>query len=71
MLDEQSTSNPVFLAERAYRFLEEQIVTLKLKPGDIVADKSIAEKLGISRTPVREAILRVLSENSIRQRVAS
>ncbi len=71
MLDEQSTSNPVFLAERAYRFLEEQIVTLKLKPGDIVADKSIAEKLGISRTPVREAILRVLSENSIRPRFAS
>lgn len=65
MLENQPDDTPVSFAERAYRYLEEQIVTLKLKPGDIVADKSIAEKLGISRTPVREAILRLRNDQFV------
>src|SRR6516165_1098521 len=54
-LDEDAPS----LAGAAYRFIEEQIVTLRLKPGDIINDAELAEQLGFSRTPVREALLRL------------
>jgi len=47
------------LSGAAYRYIEEQIVTLRLKPGDIINDAEVAEKLGVSRTPVREALLRL------------
>ena len=47
------------LSGTAYRHIEEQIVTLRLKPGDIINDAEVAEKLGMSRTPVREALLRL------------
>ena len=47
------------LSGTAYRHIEEQIVTLRLKPGDIINDAEVAEGLGVSRTPVREALLRL------------
>jgi DNA-binding GntR family transcriptional regulator len=47
------------LSGSAYRFIEEQIVTLRLKPGDAINDAEVAEQLGVSRTPVREALLRL------------
>lgn len=50
------------LAEQAYRFLEEQLVTLKLSPGELIAEKDLMGKAGIGRTPVREAIQRLSSE---------
>jgi DNA-binding GntR family transcriptional regulator len=52
----------VSLAEQAYRLLEEQLVTLKLAPGELVAEKDLMEKAGIGRTPVREAIQRLSVE---------
>ncbi|MDH3902244.1 MAG: GntR family transcriptional regulator [Xanthomonadales bacterium] len=50
------------LAEQAYRLLEEQLVTLKLAPGELVAEKDLMEKAGIGRTPVREAIQKLSAE---------
>lgn len=50
------------LAEQAYRLLEEQLVTLKLAPGELIAEKDLMDKAGIGRTPVREAIQRLSSE---------
>jgi len=47
------------LAEQAYRLLEEQLVTLKLAPGGLIAEKDLMDKAGIGRTPVREAIQRL------------
>jgi DNA-binding GntR family transcriptional regulator len=44
------------LTERAYRLLEELIVTLQLAPGAVVSEASLAERLGIGRTPIREAL---------------
>lgn len=41
----------------AYRYMREKIILLSLKPGEALSDKLIAEELGMSRTPVREAIL--------------
>ena len=50
------------LAEQAYRVLEEQLVTLKLAPGQLIAEKDLMEKADIGRTPVREAIQRLSAE---------
>ena len=50
------------MAEQAYRLLEEQLVTLKIPPGELVAERDLMERAGIGRTPVREAIQRLSSE---------
>ncbi len=49
----------------AYRQLKEAIMTLKLSPGANIDEKRIAEQFGISRTPVREALLRLREEHLI------
>lgn len=50
------------LAEQAYRVLEEQLVTLRLAPGELVSEKDLMDKAAIGRTPVREAIQRLSAE---------
>ncbi len=40
----------------ALRQIRNNIIALKLKPGSIVSDNELAKELGMSRTPVREAL---------------
>ncbi|MFM0165255.1 transcriptional regulator, GntR family [Burkholderia sp. GAS332] len=47
------------LAEQAHQRLEELIVTLALAPGSVWSEASLAERLEIGRTPVREAAQRL------------
>ncbi|MGF6822543.1 DNA-binding GntR family transcriptional regulator [Microbacterium sp. ZKA21] len=47
------------LGDRVYEVLRDAIVAEQLEPGERVSDKEIAEALGISRTPVREALQRL------------
>jgi len=47
------------LTDRAYRELEEMIVTLQLTPGTILSEHTLALKLKIGRTPIREALQRL------------
>ena len=49
----------------AYAVIRENLVRLNLTPGSILNDVEIAEALGISRTPVREAINQLKSESEI------
>ena len=53
------------LAVRAYDILHEKIITMVLKPGEHVDEKALVEELGIGRTPVREALLRLASERLV------
>lgn len=41
----------------AFRVIKDNIVSLELRPGTLVSENEIAMELGISRTPVREAII--------------
>ena len=43
----------ISLTDRAYRKLEEMIVTLQLAPGAVVSETALSGKLGIGRTPIR------------------
>jgi DNA-binding GntR family transcriptional regulator len=50
------------LTEQAYRLLEEQIVTLRLKPGEVLSEQMLSANFKIGRTPVREALQRLARE---------
>ena len=54
------------LTERAYRALEEAIVTLALQPGEVVSEAQLSARLGIGRTPIREALQRLARERLVR-----
>ena len=41
----------------AYKILKRNIFELNLKPGSELSEKVIGEKLGMSRTPIREALI--------------
>lgn len=49
-------------AARAYQRLEQMIVTLELPPSSIATEGVLIEKIGLGRTPVREAIQRLAWE---------
>lgn len=53
------------LTERAYRALEELIVTLRLAPGTVVTETALGARLGIGRTPIREALQRLARERLV------
>lgn len=48
----------------AFRTLRKNIVMLKLVPGSMVSEKELADEMGISRTPTREALIE-LSKSQI------
>lgn len=50
------------LTDRAYRELEEAIVTLRIPPGAMVSEAQLSRRLGVGRTPVREALQRLARE---------
>ncbi len=52
-------------AAYVYRMLQDNILLLELKPGEVINEKQIAEELNISRTPVHEAVLKLKEENLI------
>ena len=51
--------------ETAYQRLRDRIIHLELKPGEVLNDKELAEQMGMSRTPVREAILMLSMANLV------
>ena len=51
--------------EQAYRSLRKRIVTDGFSPGEMIDDGYEAERLGMSRTPVREALLLLESEGLV------
>ncbi|MCD6436625.1 MAG: GntR family transcriptional regulator [Clostridiales bacterium] len=53
------------LGEVVFEYLRDEIMTGKLKPNQRLMENTIAEKLGVSRTPVREAIRKLEKENFI------
>jgi DNA-binding GntR family transcriptional regulator len=52
-------------ATKAYELLRERIVSLDLYPGDDIDENSLEQELGISRTPLREALIRLAAEGLV------
>lgn len=51
--------------ESAYRALLEDIVTLRLGPGQVLAEAALRQRLALGRTPIREALQRLASERLV------
>ncbi|WP_420180721.1 GntR family transcriptional regulator [Paenarthrobacter sp. TA1.8] len=49
-------------SDRAYSSLREDIIEWRLRPGTVLAEVEQSERLGVSRTPVREALGRLTAE---------
>jgi GntR family transcriptional regulator, rspAB operon transcriptional repressor len=52
-------------ASRIHSELRAELVALKRRPGEVVSEAEIALTYGVSRTPVREAILRLSDEGLV------
>jgi DNA-binding GntR family transcriptional regulator len=53
------------LSDRAYFELRKLIVSLELPPGSIVNERELMERLGLGRTPVREALRALAAEGLV------
>ncbi len=60
-IDIPANDEPGFtsLTGLAYRRIEEAIVTLELEPGGVVSEVLLSKRIGIGRTPIREALQRL------------
>lgn len=50
------------LGQQVYQYLLDQIYTMALEPGTQLGIGEIADQLGVSRSPVRDAFLRLMAE---------
>lgn len=46
--------------EYAFRTIKQNIITLELKPGSMISENELATAIGVSRTPVREALIELV-----------
>jgi DNA-binding GntR family transcriptional regulator len=53
------------LAEKAYHAIRGLIVSLELRPGAVIDERELIERLGIGRTPVREALRRLAHDQLV------
>lgn len=48
-----------------YRFLKHNIINTHLEPGTMICEKEITDRLGVSRTPLREACMKLSGEDLV------
>ncbi|MDQ0338043.1 DNA-binding GntR family transcriptional regulator [Caldalkalibacillus uzonensis] len=65
ILNQLTSKDKNSIGTMVYDYLKEEILNLSLPPGLSISENEIAEKLNVSRTPVREAFLRLSQENLI------
>ena len=53
------------LADRAYVTLREEIITAEVAPGTLLREEELTGRLGVGRTPIREAIQRLRREGYV------
>jgi len=56
------------LADQAYEVLRQRILSRSLRPGDRLSVPPLAQDLGLSRSPVREAVQRLVADGLLTER---
>jgi GntR family transcriptional regulator, rspAB operon transcriptional repressor len=56
---------PLSQADQAYREIRALIVTLELPPGSLLSEPELQERLGLGRTPIREALRTLAHERLV------
>jgi len=64
-LPKESSDRPIQKAEQIYGLLREAIVRLAMVPGAAISEKELCAQFGVSRTPVREALKRLVDEDLV------
>ena len=59
------------LNEKAYAFVSDLLARGELKPGQKLSEPSLAAACGVSRTPMREAVRRLVEEGVLYQVIKS
>lgn len=65
-LRKTSQKNSIPVREMAYEFLKSSVLSGHFNPGERLTEEYLAKKLGVSRTPVREALHKLESEGLIK-----
>ena len=60
-----SLKDQLSISDKTYLLLKETILQGRLKPGEKLFEKDLAEKIGVSRTPVREALKQLAMESLV------
>ena len=55
------------LRQKAYAFIQSKLLSGEMRAGDLVSEMALAEEIGMSRTPVREAIGQLEIEGLLRK----
>ncbi len=53
------------ISDQLYERFRQMIIALELRPGEAISEPDISQRAGVSRTPVREALLRLAQEGLI------
>jgi DNA-binding GntR family transcriptional regulator len=64
----QKKSEKVGLENAAYRSILKLILKNQIKPGDFILETDFSKMLGMSRTPVRQALLRLIAEGFLEKK---
>ena len=64
-----SSDSMLSVRERAYEYLKSAILSGQIDPGKRLTEERLAKELGVSRTPVREALHKLESEGLIKPRM--
>nr|CAA6806392.1 MAG: GntR family transcriptional regulator [uncultured Thiotrichaceae bacterium] len=59
LLKNKSLETAGSLSSQVFSILKELIISLQLRPGQMISEKEVAEALKASKTPVREAMIRL------------
>ena len=62
---ERENRRPGKTVSEVHAQLKDMVILFKIKPGERVNEGELAERLGISRTPLREALHRLVAENML------
>ena len=55
----------ISLADRVFERLQMDILTGKYQIGEVISEKRLSEELGVSRTPIREAIRELANDGLV------
>ncbi len=61
-LEIEAPKDGVSVGEYVYETIKKNIVNLNIEPGDRISEKDISDTLNVSRTPVREAFIKLSNE---------